>query len=303
MASNSVVPARCGYCTRCQKSIDNPLNDIIPNDPRHFPFKDAKYTDKGKLDLEARCFTAAAIIAGFTSLFPPTTLQPLQHDAHKRWHAWMSAEEATPNSTTPWTWSRKAAINAESLDLNFFFTLFDDYFFRGALQKWTRIEWVDYASDPDAYGSTKADSEAEDESDVLEILEVLITITRPPESEGWDEKVVRRILETILHEIAHAIFRAFRCRCVDCECTTSLALTIGMEGHGPLWVELAQAIETVCELKFRGWWDEGEMIIGLNDYGREEEVRMIQALMKSGEIRETQEIKDLLPWLPRSMSV
>ena len=66
----------------------------------------------------------------------------------------------------------------------------------------------------------------------------------------WTESVIQGILSTVLHEIAHAIFRVFMSRCVDCRCFRSMVLTIGITGHGPSWMTLGQAMESEARRSF-----------------------------------------------------
>lgn len=54
------------------------------------------------------------------------------------------------------------------------------------------------------------------------------------------ESVIQRILSPVLHEMAHAIFGVFVCRCEDCRCFRSMVLTIGVTGYGPSWMTLGQ---------------------------------------------------------------
>lgn len=67
-------------------------------------------------------------------------------------------------------------------------------------------------------------------------------IVRPDPGIPWTEKRVHKLLGTMLHEMVHAMYCLFNCRCVDCYCPEEKILTMGLEGHGLGWMELAQNI-------------------------------------------------------------
>lgn len=57
------------------------------------------------------------------------------------------------------------------------------------------------------------------------------------------------ILKTAVHEMAHAIFQGFACRCQSCNWSDPMVL--GKKGHGRLWMEMAEHMKNTI-----GSWDE-----------------------------------------------
>ena len=52
-------------------------------------------------------------------------------------------------------------------------------------------------------------------------------------------------METLLHEMIHALFNVYECRCASCSALAYRALNTGVEGsgHGPNWRELGRAVQ------------------------------------------------------------
>lgn len=67
-------------------------------------------------------------------------------------------------------------------------------------------------------------------------------------------QTLENILETVVHEMAHAIFEVFACRCQSCN--WSDAMVLGKNGHGRLWMEMAEHMRNTIRS-----WDEA-----LNDF-------------------------------------
>lgn len=51
-------------------------------------------------------------------------------------------------------------------------------------------------------------------------------------------RTIKSIFETLVHEMAHAIFRSYGCECNRCRGSGSEQDSIGPDGHGLPWVEL-----------------------------------------------------------------
>lgn len=73
-------------------------------------------------------------------------------------------------------------------------------------------------------------------------------------------QTIEDILETAVHEMAHAIFKGFACQCPSCNCSDPTVL--GKEGHGRLWVEMAEHMRNTIRS-----WDEA-----LNDFYDPDEI-------------------------------
>lgn len=81
----------------------------------------------------------------------------------------------------------------------------------------------------------------------------LISIVSPVEA--WTEHLSNSRLGTLLHEMAHAVFRAsLAARCDSCYCKVNLALSRGLpnHGHGRSWKQLAQAVEEEANPRLLG---------------------------------------------------
>ena len=124
----------------------------------------------------------------------------------------------------------------------------------------------------------------------------MVDINKPAEV-LWTESAIQRILSTILHEMAHAIFRVFGSRCVDCRCFRSTVLTVGVIGHGPSWMTLGQAMESEARRSF-GFGKAWLMIFYTHNAGRTVEIVKIRAFKNKGQLRESDEVsKSLWDWL------
>ena len=55
-------------------------------------------------------------------------------------------------------------------------------------------------------------------------------------------------MNTLLYEMAHAVLMIFDCDCPACNHKVSRANAEGLDGHGPVWRKLAQAIEREANL-------------------------------------------------------
>jgi len=59
-------------------------------------------------------------------------------------------------------------------------------------------------------------------------------------SRGDIPKSMKDILETLVHEMAHAIYLSFSCRCARCQYDSGRSEVLGQQGHGRLWKEMAE---------------------------------------------------------------
>lgn len=50
----------------------------------------------------------------------------------------------------------------------------------------------------------------------------------------------KAVLEMLVHELAHAVYRPFTCRCTFCYSANQSSENIGRHGHGKLWVKMAE---------------------------------------------------------------
>ena len=58
----------------------------------------------------------------------------------------------------------------------------------------------------------------------------------------------QQVLNTLPHEMAHAVLMNFGCDCPACNHNVSRANAGGLDGHGPVWRKLAQAMEREANL-------------------------------------------------------
>lgn len=102
---------------------------------------------------------------------------------------------------------------------------------------------------------------------------VLLGAARP-EGAGWTTiyidtlecgcgRTVKSIFETLVHEMAHAIYISFACDGTECQQEASRPGAIGQRGHGRLWVQMAELMRTAI----RGWDDD------LADFYNTDEIR------------------------------
>ena len=128
----------------------------------------------------------------------------------------------------------------ETEELIYLFNIFDDYFFRGTLKRWTAVIWADY--DRGRSGSTTLYTHAS-------VPYVIITIHRPPRPGGVGDcshDDPSEIIATLLHEMCHAIFELYVCR------SCCKASGPGLTGHGVAWLSLAFAVQEGVKRSFEG---------------------------------------------------
>ena len=132
------------------------------------------------------------------------------------------------------------------------FDIFDDYFFCGSLHGRIDIVWTDILPTAEQKGYT---------SDAAGSLHrATIFIKRPhAEFRTWTKRLVNEVLQTLLHEMIHAVFNVYECRCCTCMMRENHARNTGVSGsgHGPVWRDLGQAVQQEANKMFlrdgEGW--------------------------------------------------
>ncbi|KAI9892932.1 MAG: hypothetical protein M1814_000816 [Vezdaea aestivalis] len=117
------------------------------------------------------------------------------------------------------------------------FEAVDDYFFRGMLKKHITIRQARIGD----YGVTMSGTSRLTKH-LLKKKGVRIDITDGSISipgNTFYEKF-QFILGTIMHEACHAVFFLYTCTCMSC--LMKLTKELGISGHGPAWMEIAQAV-------------------------------------------------------------
>ena len=143
----------------------------------------------------------------------------------------------------------------EGLDLQFFFQLFDDFFFCSpgrALTHRVEVQWTDYTPGASHCQTTIVPSSTD------KYPGALIKIPKADPSQPFTGQTALRTLSTLLHEMAHAFLICYACDCNTCRCDVTRSDTVGLTGHGPVWVKLCEAIEAEANEKLKGLpgcWD------------------------------------------------
>ncbi len=57
---------------------------------------------------------------------------------------------------------------------------------------------------------------------------------------------LKKNLQTLLHEMVHAVMGIYHCHCVECLRSPDRARDLGLTGHGEEWVSLARAVEAAA---------------------------------------------------------
>jgi hypothetical protein len=141
------------------------------------------------------------------------------------------------------SWNLAQPDNFE--DLNKFFDIFDDAYFGGLLKGYCRLEWIE-ESDTERRLEKGFDGvcypyfpgEQRDPRFITEKPLIVITLLRHPGNDRfW---AIHNYLEVLLHEMLHAIFDIYTCRC-DNGCKQRHA----REGGGGHWVEWQVAARNI----------------------------------------------------------
>ena len=67
----------------------------------------------------------------------------------------------------------------------------------------------------------------------------------------------KRVIGTLLHEMTHAVFAIYKCRCRSCSCLVTVLGLDGIEGHGPSFRDLGGDIQDMMNHLFSNHrpWD------------------------------------------------
>ena len=159
-------------------------------------------------------------------------LDQVQIDALMRWRA----------SQT----DRREAKGGYAFPLDFYFEIFDDYFFLGSLRQYTKVVWA--ANTPaniEWVGFTKANSAFVTPGP----LEVLIQV-KWQDDQLRNREFVGECLDTLLHEMIHAFFMIYSVSAMETE---------GLTGHGDCWVRVATVVAAEANRSFGELWDRWEL--------------------------------------------
>lgn len=175
---------------------------------RHLSFEDVECSLSGRYDLQIFSLDCDGLATGIINILEG----PLKLIQHKGLEKWRDRSKCVPILRT-----------TDTTDLEFYFDLFDDYLFAGAMKAHRRIEWVDRHRPGGRYwlGATTVSDGPKPHA--------LIRILRPRDLAY--KSVLIPILSTLVHEMLHAFFRLFIVRCC---CSAD---TMGVTGHGPSMAE------------------------------------------------------------------
>ena len=161
-----------------------------------------------------------------------TELDQVQIDALMRWRG----------SQT----DRREAKEGYAFPLDFYFEIFDDYFFLGSLRQYTKVLWAyNTPANIEWVGHTKTKSSFMTPGP----LEVLIQVKRQ-DHRLRDREIVGECLDTLLHEMIHAFFMIYSVSAMETE---------GLTGHGEFWVRVATVIAAEANRSFGEVWDQWEL--------------------------------------------
>ena len=142
---------------------------------------------------------------------------------------------------------RREVIDGYAFPLDFYFEIFDDYFFLGSLRPYTNVVWAQNTlANIDWVGFTKIRSSFMTPGP----LEVLIQIKRLDHHKLRNREVVAECLDTLLHEMIHAFFMIYSVGDVETE---------GLTGHGKCWVRVACVVAKEANRSFGEVWDRWEL--------------------------------------------
>lgn len=140
-------------------------------------------------------------------------------------------------------WGQK--FDSHPFPVDYFFQIFNDYFFLGALGEhvW-KVQLVEESfGDSNWIGLTSRPSG-----------KLMIQIKKPL-GDTWTLDLVRGMLNVLLHEMVHTYLEAFSCPIPAFIHHLEMVLTEGLTGHGPSWRKVARAVE-IEAIRSLGWlWD------------------------------------------------
>ncbi len=234
----------CGFCQSCNLYLQHVTHH---NFGRHYVFQNCSSTGSG-LKLEFKGYRSDEVVNNTinyieTGAVGDHDLQSLQRNAQRRWRN---------------RWSEYAGLKLDDRglsDLRFYFDVFNDYFFGGALSS-TNIQWIDHQQMFEAGWlgtSSLFDNDTGISKNHITVLEgiVYIRMRKPGLHDSQTSNLRFRILGTLLHEMVHAMIQLHSCSCC-CAINSE-----GVTGHGAAWMRLGQAVEFSADRAFpeAGKWD------------------------------------------------
>ena len=141
---------------------------------------------------------------------------------------------------------RREAKEGYTLPLDFYFEIFDDYFFLGSLRQYTKVAWAhNTPANIEWVGHTKTKSSFMTPGP----LEVLIQVKRQ-DHRLRNREIIGECLDTLLHEMIHAFFMIYSVSAMETE---------GLTGHGECWVRVATVIAAEANRSFGEVCDKWEL--------------------------------------------
>ncbi|KAL9074115.1 MAG: hypothetical protein Q9161_002525 [Pseudevernia consocians] len=175
------------------------------------------------------------------------------------------------------------------------FHIFDRYYFCGALRDRVDVSWT-----PDTLrGADRKFYTTDAASSGGSLHRAAIFIQRPRAGiKTWTKQLVKETLQTLLHEMVHAVFAVYECRCGTCARVDNRARNTGVSGsgHGPVWRELGQAVQEEANRMFDFGGDGGRWDLDVGRWGGSHvgEVRAILEMRREGEIGEVEGLVDAM---------
>lgn len=126
------------------------------------------------------------------------------------------------------------------------FELFDEYFFFDQLGRYTRVELVPGLLRSGCFGCTGGDPSRGEPYVLIKLdYQGADGSGLAPEAKAANMK---NVLGVLLHEMVHASFQIFRCKCSQCR--RDKPYMVGHRGHGFAWIELANVVQRVAREQF-----------------------------------------------------
>lgn len=75
-------------------------------------------------------------------------------------------------------------------------------------------------------------------------------------------RTTHSIFRTLVHEMAHAVYASFACKCTDCAHVSGHPSVLGPRGHGRLWKEMAEHMRNeiqTWDYILSDFWNDGNM--------------------------------------------